>query len=479
MNLQVFDRLDSTSSEVERQICDACEDLAILAHTQSSGRGQRGHSWQSLTGNIHLSLGLKRLLPPAALPLVPAQVSLAICKYFAENHAFRLTIKWPNDLLFDAAKIGGILCESKSTADQSWLVIGIGLNLAHSPKNVDYRTTSFREELHRALSSEKVARDLAKVIADLQFQTAYSDFRHEYESFAIMPGHRYVCQGQTFELIGYGEDGALLLQKDAELVETHSASAERRWEMQSNRRPSFLMADIGNSAIKISNGREHISMPSHGNLEKRERTALDDFFRDHRRNQLFFSSVSPSAESRLLGLLPSDIKASAIRKRWVRIRSRYPIERIGSDRLLAMEAARAMHEFRGRSLLVYSFGTATTLDVITADGEHRGGHIIPGISTMTAALHEKTDLLPNVAAALETQSVFGLSTETAISSGIVTLVTAYLDRCERLASKLVETRPVIVATGGHAAAVVKLQPQITVCEDLIFRGIETLVYAGA
>ena len=100
--------------------------LAILADTQTAGRGSRGRGWTSPAGNLHFSA----LLRPS-LPIRPGFWSLlagvALYEALAPS-ANGLMLKWPNDLLLDGAKLGGILIDASG-----YVVIGIGANLVTAP----------------------------------------------------------------------------------------------------------------------------------------------------------------------------------------------------------------------------------------------------------------------------------------------------------------------------------------------------------
>jgi BirA family biotin operon repressor/biotin-[acetyl-CoA-carboxylase] ligase len=100
--------------------------LAILADTQTAGRGSRGRAWTAPKGNLNFSA----LLRPEA-PIRPGLWSLlaGIALYEAlAPYARGLMLKWPNDLLLDGAKLGGILIEASG-----YLVMGVGANLAVAP----------------------------------------------------------------------------------------------------------------------------------------------------------------------------------------------------------------------------------------------------------------------------------------------------------------------------------------------------------
>ncbi len=119
----------------------AREGLWLRADRQTAGRGRQGRAWESPVGNLYAST-LVRLRPvdphAATLALVAAVALDETVRVFAPNLDAALSIKWPNDLLVEGAKLTGILLERAGEA----VVIGIGVNLAHHPQALDRPTTS-------------------------------------------------------------------------------------------------------------------------------------------------------------------------------------------------------------------------------------------------------------------------------------------------------------------------------------------------
>jgi BirA family biotin operon repressor/biotin-[acetyl-CoA-carboxylase] ligase len=118
--------------------------LAVLAHRQTSGRGRRGRTWHSLEGNLHLSvlLGGDRAFEGGTLALL-AGVAMHDAVLDLVPPAVSLRLKYPNDLLADGAKLGGVLIEQGGPPrTAAWLVVGFGLNLATHPDPAGYRTVS-------------------------------------------------------------------------------------------------------------------------------------------------------------------------------------------------------------------------------------------------------------------------------------------------------------------------------------------------
>ena len=120
------------------------EGLAVLALSQTAGRGRDGRGWASPAGNLYLSVLLRPGGPAreAGRYALLGAVALAeaLDRFLPDPAALRL--KWPNDLLLDGAKVAGMLCESAATEDGrlEWLVIGLGANLAVAPDLPDRPT---------------------------------------------------------------------------------------------------------------------------------------------------------------------------------------------------------------------------------------------------------------------------------------------------------------------------------------------------
>ena len=121
--------------------------LAILAEEQSAARGSRGRSWSAPPGNLYLSV----LIRPrnAAEAEGAGQWALLAGLAFVEAlsgfdaEPVLLRVKWPNDVLRDGAKLGGVLVDAEmGQAGLDWLVIGVGANLAVAPVVEGRRTAA-------------------------------------------------------------------------------------------------------------------------------------------------------------------------------------------------------------------------------------------------------------------------------------------------------------------------------------------------
>ena len=141
---------------------------------------------------------------------------------------------------------------------------------------------------------------------------------------------------------------------------------------------------------------------------------------------------------------------------------------VGADRLVNAVAAHSRHP---GPLIVIDFGTATTFDVVAADGAYRGGVIAPGVNLSLDALHMASARLPRVAAK-RPPKVIGTSTIKAMQSGVywgyVSLIEGVVARIEAEFG----TTMTVLATGGLAPLFDKATEVIRHVEpDLTMRGL--------
>lgn len=105
---------------------------AVVANTQTKGRGQMGTQWVSEDGsNLIMSVLIKDLaIGIEDVFVLNCMVSVAVVEALVEFEVPNLSIKWPNDIMSDSKKIAGILIENSIKPDSTFSsVVGIGLNV--------------------------------------------------------------------------------------------------------------------------------------------------------------------------------------------------------------------------------------------------------------------------------------------------------------------------------------------------------------
>jgi BirA family biotin operon repressor/biotin-[acetyl-CoA-carboxylase] ligase len=132
-------RLESVASTMDaaRSLAAGQDFLLVSAQEQTRGKGTRGREWRAARGNVYMTVGVhRRHLPSHRLALLPLELGLHVWDACARAIAPAggaslnpLRLKWPNDLLWEGRKAGGILVESYG----EFMLAGIGINLAQAP----------------------------------------------------------------------------------------------------------------------------------------------------------------------------------------------------------------------------------------------------------------------------------------------------------------------------------------------------------
>jgi len=135
--LTVLDITDSTNSALQRLPLKQQHAHAILAESQSNGRGRRARQWFSPAGcNIHLSFGWQFSNGQHQLSTLPLVAAVCACRALSRAGLEGHGIKWPNDVLIENQKLAGVLVEMQAVAGgPATAVIGLGLNVNMPPKS--------------------------------------------------------------------------------------------------------------------------------------------------------------------------------------------------------------------------------------------------------------------------------------------------------------------------------------------------------
>ena len=131
-NFVLFPEIDSTNTEAERQLAAGRQTpFAILASHQTCGRGRQGRVWHSPEeGNCYITFAFRPRLPPGKMQAFTLWMGLQICHYLKESYDLPIMVKWPNDLVLNGKKAGGMLTEARIDADFTRdLIFGLGLNV--------------------------------------------------------------------------------------------------------------------------------------------------------------------------------------------------------------------------------------------------------------------------------------------------------------------------------------------------------------
>jgi BirA family biotin operon repressor/biotin-[acetyl-CoA-carboxylase] ligase len=132
----VLDEVDSTNDECARQLAAGrTAPFAVFAQRQTRGRGRFGRVWHSeANGNLYSSFAFRPRIAPERMHTFTLWMGVTICELVSKFVPVTPGVKWPNDIVFDGRKAGGMLTEARVDADQIRdLVFGLGLNVNSPP----------------------------------------------------------------------------------------------------------------------------------------------------------------------------------------------------------------------------------------------------------------------------------------------------------------------------------------------------------
>lgn len=142
---------------------------------------------------------------------------------------------------------------------------------------------------------------------------------------------------------------------------------------------------------------------------------------------------------------------------------------IGADRIV--NAVAAFNKY-GTDLIIIDFGTATTFDAVSGNGEYLGGAISPGIKTAAEALFLNASKLPRIELSDPPGMVIGDDTVSSMKSGIIYGYACLVDGMVRLIGEEMDKSPMVIATGGLATLMSDVCETIkTVEPDLTLEGL--------
>ena len=229
--LHLFPSIESTNSHAMQEASKgALHGSVYIAEEQTAGRGRGDHSWHSEPySGIYVSILLRPQLAAADGLWLSLATGLAVQRAIENVTALVTDIRWPNDILSNGRKVGGILVEMNAEASRiRYAVIGIGINVNQGrfPAELSSQATSLRLEANRQIAREDLLVEVLQCLRDEidalirseSFTAACAEIlrRLETKSTWIRGKQVFVDEagGYTGVTAGLDEKGFLLVQTD-------------------------------------------------------------------------------------------------------------------------------------------------------------------------------------------------------------------------------------------------------------------------
>jgi BirA family transcriptional regulator, biotin operon repressor / biotin---[acetyl-CoA-carboxylase] ligase len=223
--LHYYEEIGSTNDEAFRLgVAGAPEGTALIAESQSAGKGRMQRVWHSPAGaNIYTSVILRPTFEPSRAPQISIVAGVAVAETLNAYCPGKVWLKWPNDVLIGGKKICGILAQMKmaiSAIDFVVVGIGINVNLKHEefPRDIQEIATSLALETGREISRLELIislyENMAKWYRDLT-QNGFGSIKEKWLGLSSMIGQpvsvMFRQEAVSGKAIGLDDDGSLIL----------------------------------------------------------------------------------------------------------------------------------------------------------------------------------------------------------------------------------------------------------------------------
>lgn len=222
-----YDQVESSNDEAKRLYTEnPGTDLLVIAKSQIKGRGRRGRRWYSPPGNLYMTFTKTPPVNPVSLGQISLVVGLALHKVIRKIVADKaaVALKWPNDILLNKMKVGGILVETEQFPNQNHLtcIIGVGVNFLSSPEMVIFPACSLYEFTKDLPDFETFTSDFLKefdALYDIWIKDGFEQIRAEWLMVSYGLGKPVSARAENgFEVYGrfltLSLDGAVVICDD-------------------------------------------------------------------------------------------------------------------------------------------------------------------------------------------------------------------------------------------------------------------------
>lgn len=239
ISLTVLDEVDSTNTEVVRQISSGVTGVPVaIADCQVMGRGRRGRPWASPGGeNLYLSAGLTFHGGFSVLDGLSLMLGVSVAETLERFGVPGVYLKWPNDLFLPDGKLGGILVELQGELQEGFVrvIAGIGINVHMSQAGqIDQPWSSLaKARPEHEWSRNTIASALIESL--LESATVFADkgfsaFRDRWQARDLFAGQPLLARNGEINGTGCGIDaeGNYLVRTEAGVVAVRAGEISLR-----------------------------------------------------------------------------------------------------------------------------------------------------------------------------------------------------------------------------------------------------------
>ncbi|MGM0441918.1 MAG: biotin--[acetyl-CoA-carboxylase] ligase [Elusimicrobiota bacterium] len=447
--VEFYRKINSTQDRIRQIHKNGPCNALVISREQLKGKGRRGNKWTSPPGGLYLSVlthfkGNERLASIFFL----LSVLKPLLKWVPE-----VKWKWPNDIVIDDKKAGGLLTE---VLGKKWVAFGLGLNTTSS-------VNSFPENLRKDISIVDIDREqfLKELLKNIEKYKKFTEIPEKdftlLNTTLYLSGKKIKTGKRTGTAAGIDRTGKLKIKTDTGIQKINAGTVRVMGRTSSH--PSKILAiDIGNTSTKMG------IIDESGNLRfariatSRDKNYLNDLSGKIKKitkniniKGVGISSVVDPLTDRVNKKLNSvlstkTINISHLTAAGLTIDISEP-DSLGADRICN---AAAVNNIYKKDSIVIDMGTANTFDVISGRGTYLGGIIAPGIEAMENALvaraHRlnKVDFIPP-----DSEDVIGRNTKKCMQNGLYYTLTGQINAILNKINNERDKDALIIFTGGR------------------------------
>jgi BirA family biotin operon repressor/biotin-[acetyl-CoA-carboxylase] ligase len=228
--IRVLETTPSSNAEVRAAAeGGAGEGLVVIAEQQTAGRGRLDRSWESPPrAGVLMSMLVRPGVPAGRLPLLPLMTAVAVVEAARGVAELPARVKWPNDILVDGAKLGGILLERVSSGAA---VVGIGLNVTTRPDELPVENATSVRVAGGVADRDSLVKEILRA-----FERRYSAYvTANGAAESVLPAYRELCETLGRDVVVLLPGGASVrgiataVDEGGMLVVRQADGVERSW----------------------------------------------------------------------------------------------------------------------------------------------------------------------------------------------------------------------------------------------------------
>jgi BirA family transcriptional regulator, biotin operon repressor / biotin---[acetyl-CoA-carboxylase] ligase len=217
--LQVFETIASTNIKLWELIDrDRVTPQAAIALQQTAGRGQWGRVWQSSLGGLYLSVGISPQISLADNAHLVMSTAWGIAKIL-RNYGVPISLKWPNDLILEGRKLGGIKIETRTRQQQiTQAVIGVGINWINDVPPMAINLKSYSQQVPSLEALSAIA--IYGILSGYEYyrQAGIKNLVENYLEILLTLGETIIYNGSPGRVIGVSDRGELRVKLISEVA---------------------------------------------------------------------------------------------------------------------------------------------------------------------------------------------------------------------------------------------------------------------